>query len=362
VFLTVNPASLRGGGRQGGEEAMQGKTGINRKKASRPRRKLMALIIIAALSAALLGLAAPAPADAASAVEYGVVYGTIAPSNGVILTNVYVIIGLHDYYGNPRVIVYKIDQNIDNNNSPYYYSVPLGLFEAGNPTSLDQYTIMGLYEDAQGHTGVTVALKPTIADQAINTPWTWDYTFPLSLFGYNETTVAGYLTNGNEPGLIDFFSKNIPSQYFAGLDLNSTTASPSTLVNFSTAKYGGTAQAVLGSTTNVSIDIKPGSAINSINPDSMGKIAVAIWSTPVFNAPLMVEQNSLKFGETGNEVSLAFCTVEDVDGDGLPDLVAHFYTQATGFQSADTQGNLSGFTKTGIPISGSDAVRLAPAK
>ncbi len=319
---------------------------------------LNAACLAAALALVLGGVFAPA--DAASVPEYGMIYGTITPINGVTLTNVYVIIGLHDYYGDRQIIVANLGQSLDNNNSPYDYFVPL--YPYGSPISLDQYTVMAIYDDGQGHTGVTVALNPTIADQAINNAWTWDYTFPYSLFGYDETTVAGYLTDGNEAGLIDFFSKNISNSYFAGLDLTSTTASPSTLVNFSQAKYGGTAQAALGSNMNVSIDIKPGSATNSINPDSMGKISVAILSGPGFNAPLMVDRNSLKFGETGSEVSLAFCTVEDVNCDGLPDLVAHFYTQATGFQAGDTQGNLTGFTKTGIPISGSDAVRLVPTK
>jgi hypothetical protein len=114
---------------------------------------------------------------------------------------------------------------------------------------------------------------------------------------------------------------------------------------------------------NVSIDIKPGSDVNSINPDSQGKIAVAILSKPDFNAPEMVDWGSLKFGETGTEVlSLAFCTVEDVNADGRPDLVAHFYTQQTGFETGDTQGYLKGQTIDGTPLSGSDAVRIVPGK
>ncbi len=114
---------------------------------------------------------------------------------------------------------------------------------------------------------------------------------------------------------------------------------------------------------NVSIDIKPGSDVNSINPDSKGKIAVAILSTPDFNAPEKVDWGSLKFGETGNELmSLAFCTVEDVNGDSLPDLVAHFYTQMTGFETGDTKGYLKGQTVDGIPLSGSDSVRIVPGK
>jgi hypothetical protein len=70
-----------------------------------------------------------------------------------------------------------------------------------------------------------------------------------------------------------------------------------------------------------------------------------------------VDQTSLKFGRTGNESSLAFCgSPEDVNRDGLPDLVCHFATQMTGFQTGDTQGVLTGKTTDGTSISGTDSV------
>ena len=109
----------------------------------------------------------------------------------------------------------------------------------------------------------------------------------------------------------------------------------------------------------VVIDIKSGSDVNSINPDSQGKIAAAILSTPDFNAPQMVNWGSLRFGDTGNEISLAFCTVEDVNADGLPDLVAHFFTQLTNFSTGD-KGYLKGMTVDGWPLGGSDNVNIVP--
>jgi probable HAF family extracellular repeat protein len=113
---------------------------------------------------------------------------------------------------------------------------------------------------------------------------------------------------------------------------------------------------------NVTIDIKPGSTDNSINPKSQGKIPVAILSTPDFYAPEKVDLNSLTFGRTGTESSLAFCTIGDVNGDGVADVVGHFYTQACGFQKGDTKGYLKGKTVDGIPIQGSDSIRIVPAK
>jgi hypothetical protein len=111
---------------------------------------------------------------------------------------------------------------------------------------------------------------------------------------------------------------------------------------------------------DVSINIKPGSEINPINTNSKGMIPVAILSTADFDAPSMVDITSLTFGKTGSEASLAFCDggSEDVNEDGLHDLVCHFYTQSTGFQIGDTEGILVGQTVDGIPIEGHDGVNI----
>jgi hypothetical protein len=48
---------------------------------------------------------------------------------------------------------------------------------------------------------------------------------------------------------------------------------------------------------------------------------------------------------------------QDVNGDGLPDLVCHFTTQLTGFQTGDTVGILNGKAKDGA-FTAKDSVRL----
>ncbi len=111
----------------------------------------------------------------------------------------------------------------------------------------------------------------------------------------------------------------------------------------------------------VSIDIKPGSTENSINPNSHGKIPVAILSGRGFVAPEVVKQGSLTFGRSGSEQSLAFCSSEDVNGDGRLDLVCHFETERTAFQGSDSQGILNGLTHTGRALKGIDSIRLVPA-
>jgi hypothetical protein len=114
----------------------------------------------------------------------------------------------------------------------------------------------------------------------------------------------------------------------------------------------------------VTIDIKPGSAPNSINPQSKGKIPVAILSTSDFDAPNEVDQDSLTFGPTGDEESLAFCSPspEDVNYDGLDDLVCHFDTQSAGFECGDEWSYLKGQTGDSVPIEGGDSVRIVPCE
>ena len=108
------------------------------------------------------------------------------------------------------------------------------------------------------------------------------------------------------------------------------------------------------------IDIKPGGRENSINRKSEGKIPVAILSAPDFNAPQLVDRTSLTFGHTGDEQSLSFCNEgsEDVNGDGLPDLVCHFKTQVAGFQSGDSFGIVNGRTTDGSLFTAKDSVRI----
>ncbi len=108
----------------------------------------------------------------------------------------------------------------------------------------------------------------------------------------------------------------------------------------------------------VPIDVKPGSFPNPINLKATGNIPVAILSRPDFLAAEVVDRASLTFGRTGDEKSLLPGKVqpEDVNGDGLLDLVCHFGNQTAGFQVGDTRGVLKGKTLEGRPFLGMDSV------
>lgn len=128
------------------------------------------------------------------------------------------------------------------------------------------------------------------------------------------------------------------------------------------ARSGIEIQGAKGVVKPVIIDIKPHYVPNSINPRGQGTIPVGIISTKEFHATSDVVPGSFTFGRTGNEESFAYCHSEDLNGDGLMDLVCHFYIQRAGFQSGDTTGILRGETLSGLSLLGKDAVRIVPPR
>jgi len=105
----------------------------------------------------------------------------------------------------------------------------------------------------------------------------------------------------------------------------------------------------------VSIDIKPGSFPNSINPHSKGRIPVAILTTDSFDATT-VDPSTVLFGPTGTEAAPVQFAFADVDGDGDLDIILHFNTQQTGIACGDTFTSLTGETFSGVEIQGSDSI------
>jgi hypothetical protein len=114
----------------------------------------------------------------------------------------------------------------------------------------------------------------------------------------------------------------------------------------------------------VLIDIKPGSSTNPINLGSGGLVPVAILSTDSFDATT-VDPSSVCFGDA-EEPAQRDCTeahgkghVEDVNGDGRADLLLHFEVGEAGIDFGDTTGVLTGETRDGISIEGSDTIKTS---
>ncbi len=119
-----------------------------------------------------------------------------------------------------------------------------------------------------------------------------------------------------------------------------------------------------GCPTAIVIDIKPGSDPNPINQGSNSLVPVAILSSPEFDAtqvdPTSVSLAGATVAVRGKGKSMAH--EEDVDGDGLLDLVVQVET--TGFDEIGEDGIviLTAETTDGIHIEGSDVVVIVPPK
>jgi hypothetical protein len=53
-------------------------------------------------------------------------------------------------------------------------------------------------------------------------------------------------------------------------------------------------------------------------------------------------------------------SIQDVNNDGLPDLVVHVETEALQLSQTDVAATLSGKTFGGVSITGTDSVRVVP--
>jgi len=108
----------------------------------------------------------------------------------------------------------------------------------------------------------------------------------------------------------------------------------------------------------VIIDIKPGAFPNRINLASHGRVPVAILSTAGFDArtvdPATITLAGAPVARTPHGALMA--AFEDVNGDGLPDLVLHFETRALALSQDNTEAALDGTTLDGRQIHGVDSV------
>jgi hypothetical protein len=112
----------------------------------------------------------------------------------------------------------------------------------------------------------------------------------------------------------------------------------------------------------IAIDIKPYSYPNSINLGSSGGTPVAILGSDTFDAatvdPLTVTLAGAHVRLRGNGTPLA--ALQDINCDGILDLVVHVLTSAFELASTDTEAVLEAHTFSGDHLRGTDTVRIVP--
>lgn len=87
----------------------------------------------------------------------------------------------------------------------------------------------------------------------------------------------------------------------------------------------------------ITIDIKPGSDPNSINLRSKGVVPVALLSTAEFDATTILESGGVVYFAGAIAIRL---NIEDVDGDGIDDVICHFRTQELDLDENSTDGGV----------------------
>lgn len=201
---------------------------------------------------------------------------------------------------------------------------------------------------------IDVEIENSSHDAAGPLPATWDY----RVFHTDASVVTTPMVHPGVPGPAPppfpaqdyrhFDAGFTPTKCIRGITITMTSGDPTPTCTDNYRVCGWTCR---------TIDIKPGSDPNCINPDSAGTVAVAILSTPGFDASAVV-CGSLAFGPSG--APALRCGTEDVDLDGDLDLVAHFKVSATGITASTTEACLTGVDGTGDPFKACDAVCIPP--
>jgi hypothetical protein len=222
----------------------------------------------------------------------------------------------------------------------YEFNGGLRIWDISNPTAL---TEAGVYEMTGSASGVAVE-----GNYAYFTDWDSGLRILDISNLASPTSVGFYEPPGDTLGVAVAGSYAYIAARYSGLRIvdvsNLTAPTLASIYIFGTIPI-----------TQVMIDIKPGTDVNSLNIGSLGVTPVAVLTTSDFDASI-VDPVSVSFADAA---PLRW-TLEDVDGDGDDDLMFHFKTQELNLDANSTEAILTGSTFDGTLIEGIDSLNIVP--